>query len=254
MAGDCEGAMVSSAVDPDVEVLGPAATGSQASRASCADLDLFSVPGGPPFIAVLLGVPRGRWTVELDGQQSACQKAKAAVSSLGGQSPLCASCPGVVSGVVAFRHGWRYVTGVASHEQTFALMDASATFHRKRSGSRFLEHEILFSARTPDGASCQVLDEAWIRGPADSGSRRMARDLAAGLSPRMSITKGDMLGTQHELQALLAKWRSDIGIANCELVAWPVDYRLAAAMASGRWWGDVSVKHLRQLPPQMLSK
>ena len=156
MAGDCEGAMVSSAIDYGVEVLVPAAPGSGASRASCADQGAFSVPCGSPFVVVLLGVPRGRWTVELDGERSACQKAKAAVSSLGGRSPLCASCPGVVSGVVAFRHGWRYVTGVASHEQSFVLMDASASFHRKRSGSRFLEHEIMCSATVLAGASCQV--------------------------------------------------------------------------------------------------
>ena len=254
MGGNGEDSVVSLAAADGIEVVGRKATTSVACRANDArQASAFSEPGGSPFIAVLLGLPRGRWTAELDGHSRACQSARAAVVSSSGQSHLRSPprSPGVVSGVVAFR-GWRYVTGAASHCQTFALVEACEAFHRRRSGHRFMEHEILLSAALlPDSASTIDVDSAWLRGPADSGSLRMAADLAKLSDLSLVATKGDQLERSLPLQALLARWRSILGAASCELVAWPVDWRLAAAMATGGWWGDVSVKHRRQLPGEI---
>ena len=228
-----------------VEVLHKRSSVPLASLAPAAQAAAFSERGGSSFLAVVIGVPIGRWTSELSGQQPACQIARASLSRLRGQFALPTDCPGVVAGIVAFR-GWRCVTGVASHAQTFALMSACQSHHSRRSGQRFIEHEVLASAQVSSINGHIVADRSWLR--EHTGSRCLARDAATAFGWQCSITKGDKLGYQFALRDLIDRWRSCFGIASAELVAWPVDFRLAVAMARGAWWGDVSVKHRRQLP------
>ena len=209
--------------------------------------DEFCERGGSTCIAVLIGVPSGRWTPELDGQPEGCKEAREALAA-SGTFPLAADCPGVVVGVVAFR-GWKCVSGAASHAQTFALMRASEHHHARRSGHRFVEHEILAAAKMSPGfgGGQLVAERAWLH--ERSGSHRMNRDASSALGDLSAdITKGDLLGYSFAVRDVVDRWRESFSITSEELVAWPVDYRLATQMASGSWWGDVSVKHRRQLP------
>ena len=65
---------------------------------------------------------------------------------------------------------------------------------------------------------------------------------------KFMITKGDMVRYSFDLRGIIDRWCANFNLASDKLVAWPVDYRLAVAIARGVWWGDVSVKHRRQLP------
>ncbi len=47
---------------------------------------------------------------------------------------------------LAVCRGWRCVRGAASHSDTYALMSASASCHRKRGDPRYLEHMIVAAA------------------------------------------------------------------------------------------------------------
>ena len=49
--------------------------------------------------------------------------------------------------------GWRFVLEYASHDQTFALVEASKASYRQRSGMQFIEHNLLLR---PPSAMMQV--------------------------------------------------------------------------------------------------
>ena len=213
---------------------------------SVARADSFSDRGGSSFIAVLIGQPRGRWTQELNSHQSACKRARESLSNVVGEFPLTADCPGIVVGIVAFGQ-WRCVIGAASHDQTFALMKASEACHARRSGHRFVEHEVMAAAQLSSSSGQLVADSAWLR--EHTGSRRLNQDAATAMaSLKFIITRGDMVRHSFDLRGIIDLWSANFNMASDKLVAWPVDYRLAAAIAQGIWWGDVSVKHRRQLP------
>ena len=236
-----------SAIESGVEVHVRKSSVAAVAVESVAQADSFSDRGGSSFIAVLIGQPRGRWTPELNCQQSACKDVRETLSNAAGEFPLSADCPGIVVGVVVFGQ-WRFVTGAASHAQTFALMKASEACHARRSGHRFVEHEVLAAAQMSAGSGCEqlVAGSAWLR--EHTGSSRLNQDAATAMAAsQFVVTKGDCLRHSFSLRGIIDRWSANFNLASDKLVAWPVDYRLAIAIARGTWWGDVSVKHRRQL-------
>ncbi len=95
------------------------------------------------MLAFLIGQSRGRWWPELSGHARECKLAMARLqdaSVLASSSSLTPApqLEGDVVVGVAVMSGWHFVFDVASHLDTHALMQASAAFHRKRSGQVFL--------------------------------------------------------------------------------------------------------------------
>ena len=129
-------------------MIAPVEEGSRQGRRGMPGYSELMGLGGPLSFAVLLGQSGGgRWWPELHGQAKACQRAlarllKASGDGAGQQPPTDTAIVGV-----AVVRAWRCVRSVATHEDTYALTQASVAHHPKRSGERYLEHEVLASAR-----------------------------------------------------------------------------------------------------------
>ena len=148
---------------------------------------------------------------------------------------------------IAVMRGWRCVFGEASHVDAFALIAASEAFHRKRSGQRYLEHEVVASAllQASDYSAIDV-GPKWGSLPAGISGSRLLQDILG--SARAEVTRGVGGGRTLSVGQLLEAWKSEYCVHAADCLAWPVVAVLAVALASGKWYGDVSVKHRRQLP------
>ena len=102
---------------------------------------------GPLKLVVLIGHPGGRWCPEVSGKSAQSQAVRGMLASASG-GELGERVDDSVSRVVgvAVVRGWRCVLGAASHADTHALMLASENEHKRRSGLRFIEHEVVVSA------------------------------------------------------------------------------------------------------------
>ena len=112
---------------------------------------------GPLTLAVIVGTPNGRWSADLSGKTKQSKRALAHLkSALGGHFPTDSAQGQLESRAAAFAivviEGWRFVLEYASHDQTFALMEASKATYRQRSGMRFVEHNIIAAATFGDDA------------------------------------------------------------------------------------------------------
>ena len=81
------------------------------------------------------------------------------------------------------------------------------------------------------------------------GQRLCQMFSAAG--SHLVVSRGARVSTIMAIDGLRSEWASDYGILSSASVAWPVAFPLARAMAAGVWYGDVSVKHRRQLPTEV---
>ena len=128
-------------------------------------------------------------------------------------------------------------------------MQASAAFHRKRSGQVFLEHMVLLAAtvQTDRGESVQAPAD-WAHRPADAlGQSLPLQASAAGW--RATVSKGRGRGLVQSVDEVVQAWRCEVAFAVGSCVAWAAETHLAMAMASGQWFGDVSVRHQRPVSP-----
>ena len=231
----------------EVEVSGAAQSRRPAAKRT--NVEVLEEGGQKLTLAFLVGKLNGRWRPELHGEAKACKAARQSASKAAKDynlAGLSADIDRVVG--VAIVRGWRCVRGAASHADTYALMKASEAFHKKRSGHRFLEHEII------DAAFTQAADNTFLHVPSDvvarpaSISGRQILQQLLGARAVAVPTKGRTVGSVLSLGALLDAWTAEYGVARGNSLAWPVVGVLAAAMASGTWYGDVSVRHRRQLP------
>jgi len=206
---------------------------------------------GPLTLAVLIGQPKGRWWPELQGDSPACKTALAMVSAAADlQWPAVLAEPGgcdFVAGV-AIIQGWHCVLSAASHADTYALMQASEAFHRKRSGHRYLEHAIVAVATLgqQSGGFLEVPDDCQSLPPGVAGVKIIDHLLSVNADAHVSA--GHLSGSKFGLGQLLSAWEARYQVERRACVAWPATSSLASAMASGKWHGDVSVRHRRQLP------
>ena len=199
---------------------------------------------GPPVLAVLVGTPTGRWSTELSAQTAAARSAQAWISSIVGARIGDAAAhaePRVVG--LAVLESWRFVMGHASHDHTHAMMAAAKAHWARRHGAKFLEHRVLSAARLLPRSASSTLDVE----PRDcngqlanfSGDRLLQRIVG------MCETDLDVYvnGNPVALRDLLADWGEQFECPRC--VAWSAWRPLADALASGAWYGDVSV-HFRR--------
>ena len=207
--------------------------------------------GGPLTFVVLLGQSGGRWWPELHGQAKACRDALAQVTRASGdgdgqERPTASAIVGV-----AVVRAWHCVRSAASHHDTYALMQASQAHHPRRSGERYLEHEILASARVEvSDRSVLVVPAEWARLLAGTLGQKLCQRLLAA-SAQVTGSKGASSGATMAIAELRPVWVSEYRILPSVSLAWPVALPLARAMAAGAWYGDVSVKHRRQLATEV---
>ena len=231
----------------------PAEEGSrsrQGKRGRRGYSELLGQDGALAF-AVLIGKSGGRWWPELQGHAEACRGALAQVSrALGDRAGQQPPTDTAIVGVAVVR-AWRCVRSAASHQDTYALMQASMAHHPRRSGERYLEHEVLASARVEvSDRSVLVIAPELARLPSVVLGQRLCQRLSAA-GAHLVVSKGARIGAIVAIDGLRSEWASDYGILSSASVAWPVAFPLARAMAAGVWYGDVSVKHRRQLPTEV---
>ena len=214
--------------------------GQQRTRAE------FVFRDGPLMCVCLVGQLKGRWWAEAHGDSKGSKALRKALANVTGSS--CAAIPvdrDFVAGVAVIR-GWRFVQSAVSHDDAWTMIQACLGFHRQRSGQRFIEHEIIASAMvaTADGSFVAVPQE-WSALPARIAGQRLASYIVE-TSALATVTKGMLRGASMSVLALLNRWSINLGVDCSAILAWPASSLLAVAMASGAWFGDVSVKHRRQ--------
>ena len=239
----------SSASSDEIQVTAPRPKVRPSKKRSMAEL---VENDGPLTLALLIGQPRGRWWPELNGPAKQCKDARDRVAKVAGNA-LSGQGADVLVGVVVVR-GWRFVRGSASHLDTYALMAASEAFHRRREGQRFLEHEIVASAsvRGGDGSPIEVSADITAGSPGFAGRRLLQQVLGSSASAEVTSGEGTRAlgggGRRVAVSEVLASWKTHYAVDEAKCVAWPVLGALALAMAEGAWYGDVSVRHRRQIP------
>ena len=125
---------------------------------------------GPLVMVLLLAEPGGRWSPELAGGNAQCGALRQMGEQTRGHSDTVAARPAVVG--LAIVKGWHAVHRQATHDHTYALVQASEAFHRRRTGARYLEHEVVAAAQFRCGHP--AVDElANVRGPLTLGSAKV---------------------------------------------------------------------------------
>ena len=114
------------------------------------------------------------------------------------------------------------------------MVQASLAQHPKKSGQRFLEHEILASAELQ---ARWALPSGWsARAPRIFG--RDLADILAKATGQFVVTKGPRSGQVVSFDQLASAWRGQFALAEGgQLFPWPAAHLLASALASGQWWG-----------------
>ena len=81
-------------------------------------------------------------------------------------------------------------------------MKASEACHARRSGHRFVEHEVMAAAQLSSSSGQLVADSAWLR--EHTGSRRLNQDASTAMaSSKFIITKGDMVRYSFDLRGII---------------------------------------------------
>ena len=205
--GPCDAASSGSSSDEVMLSATPSAPARRRAKRCYAELlDQY----GPLTLALLVGQPRGRWCPELDGSAKACKVARAVVSkAVGDGDDVGALRPNadVLVGIAVLR-SWHCIRGAASHNDVYALVQASEAFHRKRTGQRFLEHEVVASAifRSSDGTFDVFPD--WAARPAGVTGRKLLQRITES-SAWAEVTKGHLAGGYVEVSQGLATWKSE---------------------------------------------
>ena len=204
---------------------------------------------GPACVIAIIGQEQGRWSAELTHGSAACRNFLERVSLAAGQER--GGGGGVGSRLVGFAlmQSWRCVVDRASDCTTFSMMEASRSLFCKRAGQRYMEHPILETCilRTYAGQD-YLLRPGFALGQADwaGGMLRdafLASDQSAFHVVRAPTGRQSTVSTVKEV---LLQWQSRISSA--KVFAWPVAHVVAAALVSGDWFGDVSVKWRRSDP------
>ena len=230
---------------PVVNMCGQPRVTPRGQKRSVADMVLAD---GPLLCVWLIGQPlRGaRWCAEVQhGSQASTALHRALVAVAGQAADALPADRAIVAGVAIVR-AWRFVRGAVSHEHVWMMTEACQRCHSQRSGQRFIEHEVLASA-TISAASGGfiVAPEEWLALPARLAGERIRSHLSA-VSAQAQITKGGVQGVIRDVQGLLDSWFLAHDLASsAAMLAWPVTSLLALGLASGSWFGDVSVKHRR---------
>ena len=97
-----------------------------------------------PVLGIVLGMPVGRWHAEFTADTSAGREASRLLChaiGVDGLSQLLSS--NVVDRGMVVLQSWRLVHDVASHEQTWCMMEVVKVAHRRCNGINFLEHVVL---------------------------------------------------------------------------------------------------------------
>ena len=204
------------------------------------------VKDGAPTVAVIVGKRGCRWTAELECGAGPCVALADRVGALLNESAdaSMASDGDDVKGLVVIRK-WHFVETTASHRDTYDLMSASSALHRKRSGQRFLEHEVLASARLqPECRSAIQIPDYLNSLPAVSAGRLLLASMVS-IDASLTVTKGEGCGRNLAPAALLQRWADAYAVSGREVVNWPLAPPLASLMVLGEWYGDVSVRFKR---------
>ena len=234
--------MASSSGDEVIVVRdGPAKQGTKRSYAKLVECD------GPLKLALVVGQPEGRWWPELNDDAKACKAAYKHVSVAAGNG--FANWPLGTDRLVglAIVRGWHCILSSASHADTYALIQASEAHHKKRSGQRYLEHEVVAASTLQpfDGNSIHLSRDWAAKPPAIAGPRLLQQITDANHQAR--LRKGSSVGKTCLVSELLEQWKSEYDVDATDCLAWHLMPELAGAICMGAWYGDVSVRYRRQL-------
>jgi len=200
---------------------------------------------GPLVLAVLIAAPQGRWSAELSSNSKEARSARAMLSAASNDTTLPAGPAPRILGL-AVVESWRFVLGPASHEQTLVMMQASKAHWPRRSGPKFMEHRALAACQLAQQAPCP-LDPLCPGKHWDSlASKAVGAELLQQLRdqpPGILRVEADSRRGPRSLEEVLSQWNCQYGALTA--VAWPAWASLACAMASGNWYGDVSVSWRR---------
>ena len=202
---------------------------------------------GPVALALLMEESGGRWSAELGGSARACRDLRGLVGQHGQMHPARGGSVKVV-GLGVFR-GWRAVGSNAAHGQTHAMIAAAQKFHSRRSGSLFLEHELLAAVSLPP--DCAMADKLACRAGRPACTSYAIAEVLSELRDTAAFhTKGACAGRTESVSSVLRRWEGTFRVSPSACLGWPCAPALASALASGLWYGDVSVKHRRTLVPE----
>ena len=182
---------------------------------------------GPMTLAVIVGTPNGRWSADLSGTTKQSNSALAHLkSALRGNFPTDSAHGQLESRAAALAivviEGWRFVLEYASHDQTFALMEASKATYRQRSGMRFVEHNIIAAATFGDDAG-QFADQcADVDVHPHCVVGQLLLQIAIRAASSVRVVRGHLRGQTVSISDCIATWKQVYGVSERAVTAWPV--------------------------------
>ena len=207
-------------------------TDTRATRGGQRSRQTLVLQDGLPVLGIVLGMPVGRWHAEFTADTSAGREASRLLChaiGVGGLSQLLSS-NAVALGMVVLQ-SWRFVHDIASHEQTWCMMEAVKAAHRRCNGMHVLEHVALATHEFSELSNDIVLPDTWSFMYCHALGRILLQEVSRS-------TRGSCM---HKL----TEWEAQFGSLQASVVAWPVWTPLAHALVRGTWYGDVSPRFER---------
>ena len=202
---------------------------------------------GPLRFVFLVGHDSGTWSQELQSGQGPCRLAKDEVIQASVGHPMASfSDQRMFIAGVAVMEGWHFVRGSTIEQRSFLLIEASNKHHTRRSGQRFLEHQVRAAATVEASDAQHLLLQAGFHHRSPSGQAADLKEKADRDSLKFEITKGPGRGAHLSLETLEDRWRQIFGIELGQASAMISWTPLACALACGLWRGAVTTISRRQ--------
>ena len=208
-------------------------TDTRATRGGQRSRQTLVLQDGLPVLGIVLGMPVGRWHADFTADTSAGREASRLLCHAIGVDDLSQllACNVVALGMVFFSTSWRCVHGIASHEQTWCMMEAVKAAHSRRNAINFLEHMVLATHEFSELSNDIVLPDTWLFMSCHALGRILLQEVSRS-------TRGSCMHKLTEREA-------QFGSLQASVVAWPVWTPLAHALVRGTWYGDVSPRFER---------
>ena len=198
-------------------------------------------------LAVLVGASGQRWSSELGAAKKECKEFRGRLEAKGISVQGEDAVGPTIAGLAVFRN-WRFVTQAAGSNDSFVMMQGSASLWPRRMGWRFLEHDVVASAELVSGGMSpeDILGANWLTWPAAIAGPRLLKGMQAKGSV-VKVTSGEDAGQRMTVGEVRGRWVAKHGLAEYGCWCWKVARPLAVAMAKGVWAGDVSVVYRRKM-------
>ena len=145
-------------------------------------------------LAVLVGASGQRWSSELGVAKKECKEFRGRLEAKGISVQGEDAVGPTIAGLAVFRN-WRFVTQAAGSNDSFVMMQGSASLWPKRMGWRFLEHDVVASAELVSGGMSpeDILGANWLTWPAAIAGPRLLKGMQAKGSV-VKVTSGEDAG------------------------------------------------------------